>query len=101
MAGIDAGFVAGGAVSGVDKKVSANVVGNAAVSTSLYSDVVHEGTHASDFIAGVPEREIRTCPVEIRAYSAERQFQINSGMPVDFASEDDMLVHIYNNYDRE
>ena len=32
------------------------------------------------------------------AYSSERLFQIEAGMPVDFMSEDDMLVHIWSNY---
>lgn len=35
---------------------------------------------------------------EYAAYSAERLFQIESGMPVEFLSEEDMLIHIWRNY---
>lgn len=67
-------------------------------SASIYSDVVHEGTHAIDFINNIPQSEISSWPGEIRAYSAERLFQIESCMPVQFATENDMLIHIWSNY---
>lgn len=69
-------------------------------SSSLISDVVHEGVHAIDYLNGVDESIISSWTGEIKAYSAERLFQIESGMPVQFASEEDMMVHIWSNYSR-
>ncbi len=34
------------------------------------------------------------------AYSSERLFQIESNIPVQFESEDDMMVYIWSNYNR-
>ena len=67
-------------------------------SSSLISDVVHEGTHAIDFSQDISQKIISSRAGEYKAYSAERLFQIEAGMPVDFMSEDDMLVHIWSNY---
>ena len=50
-------------------------------SSSLISDVVHEGTHAIDYINGIDEKIISSRAGEYTAYSAERFFQIESGMP--------------------
>ena len=36
----------------------------------------------------------------MKAYSAERKFQIAKGDHVDFLDENDMLVHIWKNYKR-
>lgn len=67
-------------------------------SASFFSDVVHEGVHAMDFINGIDERTISSWSGETSAYNAERLFQIESGMPVQFESEEDMMVHIWSNY---
>ena len=67
-------------------------------SASLFSDVVHEGVHAMDFINGVDESVISSWSGETSAYSAERLFQLESGMQVQFVSEEDMMVHIWSNY---
>ena len=67
-------------------------------SASLFSDVVHEGVHAIDFINGVDESVISSWSGETSAYSAERLFQLESGMQVQFESEEDMMVHIWSNY---
>lgn len=89
---------------GVSSNTTAMQVGNQIYmrrsSASIYSDVVHEGTHAMDFINNISQREISPWPGEIRAYSAERLFQIKAGMPVQFATENDMLIHIWSNYKR-
>ncbi len=70
-------------------------------SQSLYSDVVHEGTHALDYLSGVDERTIGSWTGEIRAYMAEREFQIKSGMTVQFSDIQDMMVHIWSFYPRD
>ena len=67
-------------------------------SATLFSDVVHEGVHAMDFINGVDESVISSWSGETSAYNAERLFQLESGMPVQFESEEDMMVHIWSNY---
>ena len=69
-------------------------------SSTLLSDIVHEGTHALDYVDGLDEIIISSWSGEIRAYSAERLFQKQSGMLLDFLSEEDMLVHIWRNYNR-
>ncbi len=87
---------------GVSSDTTAMQVGNQIYmrrsSASIYSDVVHEGTHAIDFINNIPQSEISSWSGETRAYSAERIFQIESRMPVQFATENDMLIHIWSNY---
>lgn len=40
------------------------------------------------------------CGSDTVAYSSERLFQIESNIPVQFESEDDMMVHIWSNYNR-
>ena len=67
----------------------------------MYSDVVHEGTHALDYLSGVDERTIGSWTGEIRAYMAEREFQIKSGMTVQFSDIQDMMVHIWSFYPRD
>lgn len=69
-------------------------------SSCIFSDVVHEGTHAIDFINNVPQSEISSWTGETRAYSAERFFQIKSGMPIQFKNKEDMMIHIWSNYKR-
>lgn len=46
------------------------------------------------------EQVISSWTGEYKAYNAERLFQIESGMPVEFTNVDDMLVHIWSNYNR-
>ena len=40
------------------------------------------------------------CSSDTVAYSSERLFQIESNIPVQFESEDDMMVYIWSNYNR-
>ncbi len=66
-------------------------------SASLLSDIVHEGTHAMDF-------RYRTILSpggflwENHAYYRAREFQLAGGGPVDFATLELMLHHIWTNY---
>ena len=69
-------------------------------SINIYSDMVHEGTHAMDYIHGIKESVTSSWVGETRAYSAERKFQIAKGGHIDFANENDMMVHIWKNYKR-
>ncbi len=69
-------------------------------SVSLLSDVVHEGTHALDYYNGISQKVISSWTGETAAYSAERLFQLKSGGKVEFATEEDMMVHIWQNYSR-
>ncbi len=72
-----------------------------ASSASIVSDLVHEGNHALEFFSNINPNNIRTWPGEIRAYKAEREFQIKTNRPVDFINENDLLVHVWKNYERE
>ena len=67
---------------------------------SLFSSVVHEGTHVLDYLDDMPEDMIGRWPGEIRAYTEERLFQIAAGLPVDFEKLEDMMVHIWMKYER-
>lgn len=69
-------------------------------SASIISDLVHEGNHLLEYLAGVDPKEINTWPGEIRAYRAEREFQIKSGREVTFLNDNDLLVHVWSNYKR-
>ena len=63
------------------------------------SDAVHEGTHALDFLKGLPAATAGdVISLEKRAYFYERQYQAATGGPVDFPSIADMLKHIADNY---
>lgn len=68
-------------------------------SVSLVSEIIHEGTHALEYEAGVSQDIIRTREGELRAYKAEHQFQKAAGMPLDFANEDEILIHVFRSYD--
>ena len=72
-----------------------------ASSASIISDLVHEGNHAIEYISGINVNNIRTWPGEIRAYKAEREFQIKTKREVTFKNENDLLVHVWSNYERE
>lgn len=67
-------------------------------SASIFSDVVHEGIHAIDFLNGVDETIISSWIGETSAYEAEREFQLLKGFETQFISEEDMMVHIWSNY---
>ena len=70
-------------------------------SVSLLSDVVHEGTHALDYLNGISESTISSWSGETAAYSAERDFQMESGMSVQYENEEDMMIHIWSNYKKK
>lgn len=67
-------------------------------SVSIHSDMVHEGTHAMDFLHGVPYEKISSWDGEIKAYTAEHYFQKASGLAIEFANEDEIKVHVLRNY---
>ena len=89
---------------GVDKKVKAMQIGNQLYlrnsSLSIHSDLVHEGNHALEYLAGVPAEIVGGWEGEIRAYKAEREFQIRTNRPLEFVNEDDIKVHVWMNYPR-
>lgn len=90
---------------GVDSDTVGLTVGNQiylrASSASIISDLVHEGNHAIEYISGISVNNIRTWPGEIRAYKAEREFQIKTKRDLTFKNENDLLVHVWSNYERE
>ena len=67
-------------------------------SASIFSDVVHVGIHAIDFLNGIDETIISSWVGETSAYEAEREFQLFKGFETQFISEEDMMVHIWSNY---
>lgn len=67
-------------------------------SISIHSDIVHEGTHALDYINGLPYEKISSWDGEIKAYTAEHHFQKASGLALQFSNEDDIKVHVWKNY---
>lgn len=89
---------------GYDKKTVAVTIGKQIYlrgsSASIISDLVHEGTHVLDILAGINIKNIRTWPGEIRAYKAEREFQKKTNRKLDFKTEDDLYVHVWQNYER-
>ena len=65
----------------------------------ILSNVIHEGTHALDYIHKYAYRYPKSVwSWEKRAYFFERQFQIATGRKVRFETIDDMLVHIQKYY---
>jgi hypothetical protein len=64
-------------------------------SPTMLGDLVHEGTHALDYVAGLDLSQQR---LEVRAYWHEREFQLATGMPVAFKSVAALLVFVYRNY---
>ena len=64
----------------------------------IHSDNVHEGTHAMDYINGVPYEKTSSWDGEIKAYTAEHHFQKAAGLPVQFANENEIKVHVGSNY---
>lgn len=66
-------------------------------SAHLFTDVVHEGKHALDFLNGIVKK-FTTWDLEFRAYFAEWEFQNKLGLPLDFESIKDIWFHIWENY---
>ena len=64
----------------------------------LLSDIIHEGTHALDYINKFGFNGLSQWAWEKRAYFYERQFQISTGIEVNHATIHDMLMHIWMNY---
>lgn len=70
-------------------------------SGTIYSDIVHEGTHAMDYLNGLPHDKISSWDGEIKAYTAEHHFQKASGLAVQFTNEDEIRVHVWSNYKKK
>ena len=89
---------------GVDQNIRGAQIGDNIYlrrsSVDILSDAVHEGVHAKDYYRTKNQKEISSWAGEIRAYSAEREFQIKAGLPVTFKNIDDMMVHIWREYPR-
>lgn len=69
-------------------------------SITIHSDMVHEGTHALDYLRGISYSERAGWAGEIRAYTAEHHFQKAANITLEFANEDDIRVHVWKNYKR-
>ncbi len=69
-------------------------------SVSIFSDTVHEGMHVMDYISGFLSKNdsLDTITKEIRAFAAEHHFQKASGLRIEFNNEDEIVVHVWNNY---
>ena len=67
-------------------------------SISIHSNIVHEGTHALEFINGVSRLSIGSKEGEIRAFKAEHEFQKAAKLPLEFRNEDEIRVHVWLNY---
>ena len=70
-------------------------------SKSMSSDAVHEGTHAIDYITGVSPIMGSTIENELHAYREEHKFQKAAGLPLEFANDDEIIVHVFLNYRKE
>ena len=64
-------------------------------SPTMLSDVVHEGTHALDYLSGL---DVSQRKLELRAYWQEREFQKATGAPLGFKTVAAMLMFIYRTY---
>lgn len=68
-------------------------------SSSIFSDTVHEGTHARDYLDGFGLDTPKTVwQWEKRAFFYERQFQLSIDMKPEFSTSRDMMFHIWSNY---
>ncbi|OCG46648.1 hypothetical protein A9G35_04720 [Gilliamella sp. Choc5-1] len=68
-------------------------------SPSLYSDIIHEGTHALDYSNKFGKSSLISMRIwETRAFAQERAFQLRSGSPLEFSTVKMMLKHIEKNY---
>ena len=70
-------------------------------SSTIHSDIVHEGTHAMDYLNGLPYERISSWDGEIKAYTAEHYFQKASSLVVQFINEDEIKVHVWANYKKK
>ena len=70
-------------------------------SGTIHSDIVHEGTHALDYLKGIPFERISSWDGEIKAYMAEHHFQKASGLAIEFTNEDEIKVHVWSNYKKK
>ena len=61
-------------------------------SPTLLADLVHEGTHALDYLAGFPKNKRL---MELRAYYYDREFQKATNMPLQFDTLLDVLVFVF------
>lgn len=61
-----------------------------------YTNFVHEGTHAYDYIKGVIKPA--SFEGELRAYMNEHEYQIKKGEHVEYEGEDEIRVHIKLEY---
>lgn len=66
-------------------------------SADIVSSILHEGIHAMDYSQGIVYDSIKS---ELKAYRAEHAFQIASKRKIEFASDDEIIVHVYANYGR-
>ena len=55
-------------------------------SITIHSDMVHEGTHALDYLRGISYSERAGWAGEIRAYTAEHHFQKAANITLEFAN---------------
>lgn len=89
---------------GYDEKTVAVTIGKQIYlrrsSASIICDLIHEGKHVLDYLSGININNIRSWDGEIRAYRAEREFQISTKRKLDFENDDDLLVHVWKNYER-
>lgn len=89
---------------GEDKNTAAVAIGNKIYlrrsSVTVSSDFVHEGTHALDYIAGKLSK-MNVIESEMHAYRREHEFQKAAGIPLEFANEDDIRVHVFLNYGKK
>jgi len=61
-------------------------------SADIYTDFIHEGTHALDHISG--RKRLSYHSREIRAYYYERQFQMTTGRELEHSTLQDMMLFI-------
>lgn len=89
---------------GEDEKTAGVAIGNRIYlrqsSVSIFSDFVHEGTHAMDYITKVWDK-MNVVTKEMRAYKQEHEFQKAAGIPLEFANEDEIRIHVYLNYGKK
>lgn len=62
-----------------------------------YTNFVHEGTHAYDYLQGVIKPA--SYKGELRAYMNEHEYQIKKGEHVEFQDSGEIRVHIKLNYE--
>ena len=70
-------------------------------SSSIHSDIVHEGTHAVDFLNGLSYNKISSWDGEIKAYTEEHYFQKASGLALQFDNENEIKIHVMSNYKKK